>query len=99
MSLDQAKLYDVVRHPVITEKATLMNELNKYVFKVSSRSNKVSVKSAVESIFNVKVVSVNILNTKGKVKKFKGRKGYRSGYKKAIVTLADSNSIDFGGKV
>ena len=99
ISINESKFYDVIRAPVITEKSSMQGEIGKYVFKVQSGSNKALIKSSVESLFGVKVVSVNVINTKGKNKRFKGRKGYTSGYKKAIVTLAEGDSIDLTGKV
>ena len=68
-------------------------------FKVSLTASKVDIKTAIESIFKVKVTAVNTIITKGKIKIFKGRKGRRSDYKKAIVTLAEGNSIDLSGGV
>ncbi len=93
MSLDP-RHYDVIVSPVITEKATSLSEHNKVVFRVSSDSTKASIKEAVERLFDVKVVSVNTLVTKGKEKIFRGRKGRRSDVKKAVVTLAEGQSID-----
>ncbi len=93
MSLDP-RHYDVIVSPVITEKATAVSEHNKVVFRVSPTATKPQIKEAVEQLFEVKVVSVNTLVTKGKVKMFKGRKGQRSDVKKAVVTLAAGQSID-----
>lgn len=93
------ELYEVLRYPLITEKATLAAEQNKFSFKVSLDSTKVNIKSAVESLFGVNVKSVNTILVKGKRKLFKGRKGVRSDYKKAIVTLKDGQSIDFSAGV
>ena len=86
--------FDVLLSPHITEKATLLSELNKVVFKVSLDSSKDEVASAVEAIYNVKVTKVNTIVTKGKTKRFKGIKGRRNDMKKAIVTLAEGQSID-----
>ena len=86
--------FDVLLAPHITEKATLLSEQNKVVFKVALDSSKDEVASAVEAIYNVKVTKVNTLVTKGKTKRFKGMKGRRSDMKKAIVTLAEGQSID-----
>lgn len=91
-----ARLFDNIISPVFSEKATVANELNKFTFKVNNNADKVSIKESIEKIFNVKVKSVNILNLKGKSKIFKGRKGTRSGYKKAIVTLNAGQTIDLG---
>ena len=86
--------YDVIRGPVITEKATMLSEHNKVVFKVAKTATKPQIKAAVEKLFDVKVVSVNTLVTEGKVKVFRGRLGQRSDVKKAVVTLEEGHSID-----
>lgn len=91
--------YDIIRRPVITEKSSMIGELGKYVFEVAPDSNKISVKKAIQEIFDVKVTKVNILNVKGKVKRFKGTKGKLSDRKKAIVTLAENQTIDLTGGV
>jgi large subunit ribosomal protein L23 len=93
MSLDP-RHYDVIVSPVITEKATMLSEHNKVVFRVRKDATKPQIKEAVERLFDVKVVAVNTLVAKGKVKMFRGRKGQRSDVKKAIVTLAEGQSID-----
>ena len=86
--------FDVLLSPHITEKATLLSEQNKVVFKIALDASKDEVASAVEAIYNVKVTKVNTLVTKGKTKRFKGIKGRRPDIKKAIVTLAEGQSID-----
>jgi large subunit ribosomal protein L23 len=86
--------YDIVLAPHITEKSTLLSENNAVVFKVASGASKPEIKAAVEALFNVKVTGVNTLVTKGKTKKWKGKPYQRSDSKKAIVTLAEGNSID-----
>jgi large subunit ribosomal protein L23 len=86
--------YDVIVAPHITEKATLLSEHNAVVFKVADSATKPEIKAAVEALFDVKVLSVNTLNQKGKTKKWKGRPYTRSDVKKAIVTLAEGQSID-----
>ncbi len=86
--------YDVIRAPVITEKATMASEANQVVFKVAIDATKPQIKAAVEKLFDVKVVAVNTLITEGKTKRFRGFKGKRSDTKKAIVTLAEGQSID-----
>jgi large subunit ribosomal protein L23 len=86
--------YDVIVSPVITEKATMASEANKVVFNVRKNATKLQIKAAVERLFDVKVVGVNTLITKGKLKVFRGRVGQRSDVKKAIVTLAEGHSID-----
>jgi len=89
-----ARHYDVILSPVITEKATLLSEQNKVVFKVAQDSTKDEIAAAIEELFKVKVTKVNTLNVKGKTKRFRGRPGRRSDVKKAIVTLAEGQSID-----
>ena len=86
--------YDVIRSPVITEKATIAAENNKVVFNVAKTATKPEIKAAVEALFKVKVTSVNTLVRKGKVKRFKGFVGKQSDVKKAIVTLAEGQRID-----
>ena len=90
----KAELYDVIRKPVITEKATMASENNAVVFEVAISANKPQIKEAVESLFNVKVKAVNTTITKGKVKRFKGQLGKRNDVKKAHVTLEEGNTID-----
>jgi large subunit ribosomal protein L23 len=92
--MSAVKYYDTIISPVITEKATLLSEKNKVVFKVPLTATKDEVKEAVEKLFNVKVGSVNTLRHKGKSKMFRGRPGQRSDTKKAIVTLLEGYSID-----
>jgi large subunit ribosomal protein L23 len=86
--------YDVILAPVITEKATVLSEQNKVVFRVAMDSTKDEIARAVEALFSVQVTKVNTLITKGKKKRFRGRVGVRSDVKKAIVTLAEGQSID-----
>ena len=86
--------YDVIRKPIITEKATLASEANAVVFEVAISANKPMIKEAVESLFGVKVKAVNTTITKGKVKRFKGMLGKRKDVKKAYVTLEEGNTID-----
>jgi large subunit ribosomal protein L23 len=93
MSIDP-RHYDVILSPVITEKATVLSEQNKVVFKVAKTATKPQIKAAVEKLFDVKVKSVNTIVTEGKMKIFKGRLGQRSDVKKAVVTLEEGHSID-----
>ena len=93
------KHYDLIRKPIITEKTTILSEQNKYTFEVLDVADKGTVKSAIENIFNVKVKKVNMLNIKGKVKRFKGRIGRQSDVKKAIVTLEENHTIDLSGGI
>jgi large subunit ribosomal protein L23 len=88
------KHYDTIIAPVITEKSTLASEHSKVVFKVAGKATKPEIKAAVEALFNVKVTGVNTLNRKGKAKRFRGIVGRQKDYKKAIVTLAEGQSID-----
>jgi large subunit ribosomal protein L23 len=86
--------YDIIKKPVITEKATMASEANAVVFQVAMDATKPMIKEAVEAVFNVKVKAVNTTITKGKAKKFRGRPGVRSDRKKAYVTLEAGNTID-----
>ena len=91
---DKAALYDVIRKPIITEKATMASENGAVVFEVAIDSNKPQIKEAVEALFGVKVKAVNTTITKGKVKRFRGQIGKRKDVKKAYVTLEEGNAID-----
>lgn len=86
--------YDVIVAPYITEKATMVSEHNAVVFKVAGGSTKPQIKAAVEALFSVTVTKVNTIVQKGKTKKWKGAPYTRADFKKAIVTLADGQSID-----
>ena len=86
--------YDVVLAPHITEKSTMVSEYNAVVFKVANDASKPEIKAAIEALFNVTVTKVNTILTKGKTKKWKGQPYKRSDSKKAIVTLAEGQSID-----
>jgi large subunit ribosomal protein L23 len=86
--------YDVIRRPVITEKATMASENGAVVFEVDIAANKPAIKEAVETLFGVKVKAVNTVLTKGKQKRFRGVKGRRNDVKKAYVTLEEGNTID-----
>ena len=88
------KHYDVIRSPVITEKSTMLSETNSVVFKVAPRATKPEIKAAVEALFGVAVTGVNTITQKGKTKRWKGRPYMRSDVKKAVVTLAEGQSID-----
>ncbi|MEO1562579.1 MAG: 50S ribosomal protein L23 [Pseudomonadota bacterium] len=91
---EKHELYDVIRKPIITEKATMASENGAVVFEVAMDANKPQIKEAVEELFGVKVKAVNMSVTKGKVKRFRGRLGKRADVKKAYVTLEDGNTID-----
>ena len=95
--VSQTKAYDTIIRPVITEKATMSSENGQVSFVVRNDATKPEIKAAVEMLFDVKVVTVNTLITKGKIKMFRGRKGRRSDVKKAIVTLAEGQSIEIMG--
>jgi large subunit ribosomal protein L23 len=86
--------YDIIKKPIITEKATMVSEANAVVFQVAMDSTKPQIKEAIEAVFGVKVKAVNTSILKGKAKKFRGRNGVRSDKKKAYVTLEEGNSID-----
>jgi large subunit ribosomal protein L23 len=86
--------YDVIVAPHITEKATLLSEHNAVVFKVTNTATKPQIKAAVEALFDVKVLNVNTLVQKGKTKRWKGMPYRRSDVKKAVVTLAEGQTID-----
>ncbi len=86
--------FDVIRAPHITEKSTLLTEQNAVVFKVARDATKPQIKAAVEALFNVEVTGVNTITVKGKTKRWRGRPYTRSDVKKAIVTLAEGQSID-----
>jgi len=90
----EAKHYDVIRKPIITEKATMASENGAVVFEVAIDANKPQIKDAVEKLFGVKVKAVNTSVTKGKTKRFRGTPGKRKDVKKAYVTLEEGNTID-----
>tara|TARA_X000001036_G_scaffold303841_1_gene282838 strand:- start:82 stop:375 length:294 start_codon:yes stop_codon:yes gene_type:complete len=85
---------DSIRNPIITEKATILSDQNKTVFKVHSKANKKNIKKNIEKLFKVNVTKVNIINQKTKLKIKQGRKSLKKGYKKAIITLKKGQSID-----
>ena len=97
--VDLNKSYKIIRKPIVTEKATKLSEFNKVVFEVASKSNKSEIRGAVEKLFSVKVKAVNIINIKGKVKRFKGILGKRNDVKKAVITLEEGNTIDISAGV
>jgi large subunit ribosomal protein L23 len=85
---------DTIISPNITEKSTALSEFNKIVFKVHKGAKKDTIKKSIEKIFKVNVIKINTINLKGKTKMIKNKKTYKSGYKKAIVTLKKGQSID-----
>lgn len=86
--------YDIVLAPHITEKSTMLSENNSVVFRVAPTASKPEIKAAIEALFNVKVTNVNTIVTKGKTKRWKGKPYQRSDMKKAIITLAEGQTID-----
>ena len=89
-----ARHYDIVLAPHITEKSTMLSETNAVVFRVAQSASKPEIKAAIEALFNVKVTNVNTIVSKGKTKRWKGKPYQRSDMKKAIVTLAEGQTID-----
>lgn len=94
VTVSKERMFDIVRSPVITEKATMGSEHNQVTFRVPLDASKPEIKLAVEGIFGVKVKAVNTLRQLGKTKRFRGRTGKRNDFKKAMVTLAEGQSID-----
>lgn len=94
VKLSKEQMYDLVRAPVITEKATMGSAHNQVTFRVPLSATKPEIKAAVEGVFNVKVTAVNTSVLKGKIKRFRGMPGKRSDVKKAMITLAEGQSID-----
>ncbi len=92
--ISQEKMYQTILSPLVTEKATALSEQNQFVFRVSIEATKPEIKASIEALFGVKVLAVNTLVVKGKTKRFKGRPGQRSDWKKAMVKLAEGQSID-----
>ncbi len=91
---DKLAHYDIIRSPVVTEKSTMASEANQVIFDVAIDATKPEIKEAIEALFSVKVTAVNTLVRKGKLKRFRGYLGRRNSVKKAVVTLADGQSID-----
>lgn len=95
-TLNQERLLNVIRAPHISEKSAMAGELdNQYVFKVAVDATKPEIKAAVESVFSVSVEKVQVVNMKGKVRRTKNGMGRRNDWKKAYVSLADGQQIDF----
>jgi large subunit ribosomal protein L23 len=90
---------DTIISPNVTEKSTALSEFNKVVFKVHKGANKNSIKRSIEKIFKVNVIKINTINLKGKVKMIRNKKAFKSGYKKAIVTLKKGQSIDLSTRI
>lgn len=98
-TLGPDRLYQVLKSPVITEKATMISEHNQVAFNVAIDASKPEIAKAVETLFDVKVTGVNTIVRKGKTKRFRGVPGRRSDEKKAVVTLAEGQSIDITGGI
>jgi large subunit ribosomal protein L23 len=92
--MSRARMYEVIRAPLVTEKSTHQSEHNQISFKVSLDATKPEIKQAVEGLFKVKVKAINTLRVEGKNKVFRGMRGRRSDWKKAIVSLVDGEKID-----
>ena len=92
--MNDLHLFDKIIAPFVTEKSTNISEQNKIIFKVPTGANKKNLKKTIEKIFKVNVIKINIINQEPKLKKKQGRKAYKSGYKKAIITLKKGQSID-----
>tara|TARA_X000000368_G_C22636824_1_gene539197 strand:+ start:62 stop:379 length:318 start_codon:yes stop_codon:yes gene_type:complete len=92
--VSEERAFSVIRAPLLTEKSTNLNQYNQYSFLVSKDSNVYEIKDAIEKIFKVKVMKINTSIQKGKTKSFKGSYGFKKDTKKAIVTLAEGNTID-----
>ena len=92
--ISSQRALSLIKSPIMTQKSTNLNQFNKYSFIVSKFSNTYEIKQAVENIFKVKVEKINTLVVRGKQKSFKGSIGYKKDYKKAIITLAEGNTID-----
>ncbi len=94
-TLSREAMYQIIRSPVITERATMLSESGQFVFRVAGDADKREIKAAVEGLFGVTVLAVNTLTQKGKTKRVRGQPGRRSDVKKAFVKLAAGQSIDF----
>ena len=96
--MSNIRLLNVIRAPRVSEKTARLAEINQYVFEVATTATKADVKSAVESLFNVTVEAVNVMNVKGKNKTFRNRSGRRGDWRKAYVRLAEGQTIDVMAK-
>ena len=92
--MDKERMYQIVRSPIITEKSTIISEHNQVSFKVPISATKPEIRAAIEGLFDVKVTSVNTLRQEGKIKRFRCKLGKRANSKKAVVTLAEGDTID-----
>ena len=94
IKISDEKALSIIHKPLLTEKSTNLNQINQYTFVVDKKSNSNDIQQAIEKIFKVKVTKVNTAIIRGKLKSFKGNLGYKKDIKKAIVTLAEGNTID-----
>ena len=92
--MNKINLYDSILSPLVTEKSTILSEINKVVFKVNSSADKKSIKKSIEKIFKVNVIKINIINKQRRIKIARGKKAKVQGYKKAIITLKKGQNID-----
>ena len=99
IKMNDEKLLEVIRRPIVTEKATNLSQFNQYVFEVARWASKPEVKAACEKLFKIEVLCVNTILNKGKKKVFKGRRGQRSDFKKAIVTVKQGQTIDISAGI
>ena len=93
-TISEERAFSIIKKPMMTEKSTNLNQYNQYSFIVSKDSCSNEIKKAIEKIFKVKVTKVNTSVMRGKLKSFKGNLGYKNDLKKAVVTLAEGNTID-----
>ena len=98
-TMSRETMFNIIRAPVITEKATMLGDKNQVVFRVALEATKPEIKAAIEALFGVTVLGVNTLVQKGKAKRFRGRPGMRSDVKKAVVQLTPGQSIDFSARL
>ena len=97
--MKKINIFDTVLSPIITEKATSLSEFNKTVFKVNANATKDTIKKNIEKLFKVKIIKINIVNAKQKVKFKQGKMGKKPGFKKAIITLKKGQTIDLSSGV
>ena len=93
-NISEEKAFSIIKKPLMTEKSTNLNQYNQYSFIVNKGSCSNEIKKAIEKIFKVKVTKINTSVMRGKLKSFKGNSGYKNDFKKAVVTLAEGNTID-----
>ena len=94
INISDEKALSIIHKPLLTEKSTNLNQFNQYTFVVDRKSNIFEIQQAIEKIFKVKVTKINTSIIRGKLKSFKGNLGYKKDIKKAIITLAEGNTID-----